>query len=651
MTSGYERDGKSVVRNSLEDEEVSWINSATWNDSLWVESNYSLELNESGRFYSQETASRDSLNLEHSSCETGDKDGGRCDQQVCSKLEDIEYISTDEDSDGCLCCYTNMYENFTDDIKLTLVNTALNQKDTGIKRCKTAPANTMSTPVKECCSHKYTHRNKHDYLRRSSPSSSLPSISPTSSISSLTSAVSRQSRSVSPLLRRAVEAHQLDVSRSKVGRRCCSNDSHSTETSTSRNSTRPLQRKTIPSSSLLQSTCNSRARSSPHKTLSPKSSRGALDDFPSCARLSRSLSPLVTVADTRAKKPQHHKSRNMLTNNSHQKTAPVSRSLFTDLHSPRARSLKSTPASSRSNSACSLTPPVTRRRRSLSPQLVHSIEAHQADVSKMPSYRGCCNNKNFGVSEQVIASTPKLKKSIRGSSARTKVETTASKETFSRAQSSPPNLTKRLNDKNSITRPKADKLSSPRCKRPCCQQQYVSLPKFDYLRKGGGVKKPVYTPTTKSCEKQSSLQKPSRHSYSCGDNVRASPTFNCSNNNNTIIDLKSRPRKSVSRISVNSSQPHSNHSLPTRITLKHPSLDESDSGVNGSRNAVVCDEVLLEFPSLYYKLDCSGEAGDVDLESRKAKTGTVYRILDDGSVVRECDLDGNEDQVKISGKL
>lgn len=48
---------------------------------------------------------------------------------------------------------------------------------------------------------------------------------------------------------------------------------------------------------------------------------------------------------------------------------------------------------------------------------------------------------------------------------------------------------------------------------------------------------------------------------------------------------------------------------------------------------VVCDQLLLEFPFLYYKLACSDDSSEKELESRRSRAGVAYRILDSGDVV------------------
>lgn len=115
----------------------------------------------------------------------------------------------------------------------------------------------------------------------------------------------------------------------------------------------------------------------------------------------------------------------------------------------------------------------------------------------------------------------------------------------------------------------------------------------------------------------------------------------------TTWNTKAKNNKDIHNNDIHSSNSHV-HKTPTEspssplFPLSSPSDDLRTSA------ASLCDEVLLEFPTLYYKLDCSGEAADIDLESRRQKAGTVYRILDNGLVVCESHPEITDDLIPQS---
>lgn len=103
--------------------------------------------------------------------------------------------------------------------------------------------------------------------------------------------------------------------------------------------------------------------------------------------------------------------------------------------------------------------------------------------------------------------------------------------------------------------------------------------------------------------------------------------------------LRSKPASSVlAQASVDQSHSFEINSVELPVTLVAESVVRE--GVVCERVAgesatepVFCDELLLEFPSLYYKLTCSDDSGDRELEARRNKAGVAYRILDNGDVV------------------
>lgn len=623
----------SLHRKSLEeDEEIAWINDAAWNDSLWVENNCSLELDGHGHFFNDARWKSDSSRSSPESLVNGQETA------QCCACDDWCLTDSCDSANFCDCeadweqPYTmvNLYDNFTDDIKLSLVNTALNkrhnEKLTNSKLSSgilpTEMTSSLAQTHKSCCDHKYKFREKHEYLRRSSPSSVRTSSSQTSSLSSLASYSTRYSRSASPhMVRRSADGHRVDLSKFNIYTDC----SHKYHQSPSQ-SDRVYQRRhgDLPNSVAYKSTCSSRARSASNNSIrNSVASRQSRSMSPQVAKGILTSEPGKCVHGTTSCNSYGVKSSNLRTKHRHS-IIPVSRS---NAAIPRSRAclLQVSPGNSPPASICSLTPPLSRKSRSLSPQLISVIEAHRADLAKYQIYRDCCNHNYRSPdrsptprltprARQSIPNSDKHISSARGNPCKKSCETVTS----------PPTISSKLIVGSGVPKPTAGK--SPKCHRPCCDSKCNPPPKFDYLRKGAGTKRTTYSPDPRA-RLISPLTKDTKNSTS---KFKSTSKISNNNNNNSSPVIRRDKNSSKTSKSLFSEAPSS------RIPFGPSSLDEPDLR-RPRAEPVVCDELLLEFPSLYYKLDCSGEVADFDLESRKAKTGTVYRILDDGNVVRECD--------------
>ena len=597
-------------QGSLEDEEVLWINSATWNDSLWIAGNNTLELNDGGYFFDGQTSKLDNLPS------ILDRNGNDKDISISTWLKDIDdYDFENSMADDLLqedFVSGNIYENYTDDVKLTLVNTLRKRNALASKAPKenqTICEKTAYQKIKSCCDHNYTFRSKHEFLRRSSPRSSSPSISRSSSASSVPN-TSRQSRSLSPqLLRKSVETYQRDLNKSRIYRDCCN-------------------RSYQPCAS---SPAHIRTAFSPHSGSLVNGSHSAYG---------QNISPLVSngskmkesYRETLSKYANDDCSlvldRDLFYGRGFQMTRRHSIiSIANGNHSPQSESCESSQKHCRSNSVGSFENLTYRKSRSLSPHLFQSVNAHQIDFCKRKIYRDClqqhhhsekCNNKKQSCDHVCSINSPR----VVGVSTDSSLNSTMS----------PTETRSKLHMHREVNAVHANHSTTASCYRTCCQQQYKKRPKFNYLKKGKGIKNHLYlSPTTSNGERFRELQ-----------NAQSSHTVQ--------ISLPSQtdhvPNSPMYHLGMLSSAPQFND-LPRNCTSQSHQ-DIPDGQLMGD-HALVCDEVLLEFPSIYYKLDCSEQDGDTELESRKAKAGTVYRILDDGSVVIDSNSNLSDGQTTKSG--
>lgn len=315
--------------------------------------------------------------------------------------------------------------------------------------------------------------------------------------------------------------------------------------------------------------------------------------------------------------------------------------------------------SSKSSSNGSLVSNLSRKSRSLSPALALQIEAHRADLSRS-RYRDCCN-RHYQAQEISPKTSPsphrRLFPSV--SSSATRSQHHSNSETRPRSQTSPAGkpttpvsekvgstmpmrrssfnpldivdcstpapstITNKLTKSNSKEnkKPRADQHDTSKCRRSCCKTEYQPRPKFDYLRKGSGAKYANHSPKPKnSADVTQSLDK-------CNKNTRPQSNRNILDNSHTLTACETKSLRHKSPSSLRSSR------IPVRNKASHRSSSKD--------NSLGCDQILLDFPTLYYKLDCSGEVGDVDLESRKSRSGAVYRILDNGDVICESHPENN----------
>lgn len=637
--------GNRVGQGAQEvEEELCWINQPTWNDSLWVESNCSLDLDGNGHFI-KEARSPSDYNFDSrphrgwsTDSDSSVEDVVVCKRCRCSSLVDFEdgYAADqcESESDASvnsddgyvednLNNHLNMvYDNYTDDVKLSLV-ACISYPKSEITEDK--PFSKVADPKllklhRTCCDQQYKCRKKHDYLRRSSPGSILTS-STSSSSSSLAPPVNRKSRSVSPqLVRRSVEAHKADLSKSKLHRDCCKLSYQPQLPTTnipprkSRSYTSPPVTNRIHGVGAWNGD-NATSQLSQRKRY-PISTRHFNGLSFSSYRQSRSLSPqLILRSDTEKSKKWVTPTKYRACCNKHYKTPEVLPLDSFYQNNPQLR--RTLPSSSSSSSTTSLAPPASRRTRSLSPQLAAAVEAHHASLSRSKVKRDC--NQHIQMTSQPCvpdrkpASTKKSPRSIQIYETKT---TRLRREAQLRAI------------QNGNIQTGATQTSQDR--RSCCNSHYKSRPKFDYLRAGSGARRSPRSPGRSSF----SYQHPSPSSSA--DNVLRQNLRHTNNTNGSpnSYNTNCRHRSGSAHKQCRSMPPNFTTSSP-----KHITLDETDQNTHPD-GCLVCDEILLEFPTLYYKLDCSGESGDIDLESRKAKVGTVYRILDDGNVVRESDLNG-----------
>ena len=206
----------------------------------------------------------------------------------------------------------------------------------------------------------------------------------------------------------------------------------------------------------------------------------------------------------------------------------------------------------------------------------------------------------------------------------------------------------------------AHQTSQSRTCRACCEHHhhYQRKPvRRDFLKAGSKKPSSIKSPMT-STPGQSNNNLPHHKSNNLTPKINYKSPGNGSKDTQDKHNITKRYAKSNKDMCNNDVPTDYGHVNNCKTRTEFPSYHSPSTSPSNelsssppdsnSTAASVCDEVLLEFPTLYYKLDCSGEAADIDLENRKQKTGTIYRILDNGLVVCESHPEITDDLIPQS---